>query len=76
MDMSLEEDRIELSGREFEHKLYRLGSRPGFLVRAPAGWELSTSAPCPGSGPYFERLSNGLVGSGITTARATCPTPI
>jgi hypothetical protein len=61
--MKIEEDRIDLNRREFERKLYelRLGSRPGFLVRSPAGWELSTNAPSLGSGPYFERLSNGLV---------------
>jgi hypothetical protein len=61
--MGIEEDRIEISRREFERKLYELrsGGRPGFLIRTTAGWEFSMHAPSLGSGPYFERLSNGMV---------------
>jgi hypothetical protein len=58
--MALDPDRVD----DLERKISDLkaGQTPRFVARSPEGpWEFSNEAPSLGSGPYVERMSNGVI---------------
>lgn len=60
--MGMEEDRIELTGTDYERKLFDLkkGYVDLFLVEVSSGrWEFSRARPVPGRGKFIERMPNG-----------------
>ena len=60
--MGIEEDRIELTGSDYERKLYdlRKGYVSQYLVRNATGrWDFQATRPQPGQGVYIERMPDG-----------------
>ena len=60
--MSIEEDRAELQGSDYERKLYDIknGYVDKFLVEvSPSVWEFHNTRPPPGKGVYIERMPDG-----------------